>query len=67
MGKVKKIKNKTHKGTSKILNRRQSGSITVGKAGNNHQTGKKSPAQSRRAGSKSELSKSDYKRFKDVI
>ena len=62
MGKIK-----THKGTTKILNKRQSGSITVNKAGNNHQTGKKSHAQSKRAGSKSELSKSDYKRFKSVI
>ena len=31
MGKVKKNKIKTHKGTRKILNIRQSGSITVGK------------------------------------
>ena len=62
MGKVK-----THKGTVKVLNKRQSGSITVGKAGNNHQTGKKNHVQSKRAGSKSELSKSDYKRFKNVI
>ena len=62
MGKIK-----TRKSLMKRLNVRQSGSITVGKAGNNHQTGKKSPAQSRRAGSKSELSHSDYKRFKEVI
>ena len=58
---------KTHKGTRKVLNIRQSGSITINKAGNNHMTGKKSPAQSKRAGSKVELSKSDYKRFKSVI
>ena len=58
---------KTHKGTKKILNIRQSGSITINKAGNNHQTGKKSPAQSKRAGSKVELNKSDLKRFKNVI
>ena len=58
---------KTHKGTRKVLNIRQSGSITINKAGNNHLTGKKSPAQSKRAGSKVELNKSDYKRFKSVI
>ena len=58
---------KTHKGTRKVLNIRQSGSITINKAGNNHMTGKKSPAQSKRAGSKVELNKSDYKRFKSVI
>ena len=65
MGKVKKVKRKTHKGTKKILNQRQSGSITKLNAGNNHMTGKKTPAQSKKAGSKSALSKSDYKRFKD--
>ena len=58
---------KTHKGLKKTLNRRQSGSISVYKAGNNHLTGKKNHAQSKRAGSKVELSKSDLKRFKDVI
>ena len=62
MGKIK-----THKGTKKVLNKRQSGSITINKAGNNHMTGKKSPAQSKRAGSKVELSNSDLKRFKNVI
>lgn len=58
---------KTHKGTRKVLNIRQSGSMTINKAGNNHMTGKKRPAQSKRAGSKVELNKSDYKRFKSVI
>ena len=58
---------KTHKGTRKILNIRQSGSITINKAGNNHQTGKKSTAKTKRAGSKVELNKSDLKRFKNVI
>ena len=62
MGKIK-----THKGTKKVLNIRQSGSITKLNAGNNHQTGKKSPAQSRKAGSKVDLSKSDYKKLKGVL
>ena len=57
----------THKGTKKVLNQRQSGSITKLNDGNNHMTGKKSPAQSKKAGAKTNLSKSDYKRFKNVI
>lgn len=35
-----KNKIKTHKGTKKVLNQRQSGSITKLNAGNNHMTGK---------------------------
>ncbi len=64
---AKKIKVKTHKATSKVLNKRQSGSYTKLVAGNNHQTGKKRPAQSKKAGSKTALSQSDLKRFKHVI
>ena len=63
----KKIKVKTHKATKKVLNKRLSGSFTKLVAGNNHQTGKKSPAQSKKAGSKTALSNSDYKRLKNVI
>ena len=62
-----KNKIKTHKGTKKVLNKRQSGSITKLNAGNNHMTGKKTPAQSKKAGAKSNLSKSDLKRLKNVI
>ena len=32
---------KTHKGLKKVLNVRQSGSITIGKPGHRHNTGKK--------------------------
>ena len=64
---AKKYKLKPHKATKKVLNIRQSGSITKLVAGNNHQTGKKSAAQSRRAGSKSEFSKADYNRLKNVL
>ena len=39
--KAKKNKMKTHKGTKKVLNIRQSGSITVSKQGVLHNTGKK--------------------------
>ena len=62
-----KNKLKTHKATRKVLNMRQSGSITKQVAGNNHQTGGKTPAQKRNKRSKTELSNSDYKRFKNVI
>lgn len=65
--KVKKLKLKTHKATKKVLNKRQSGSITKQVAGNNHQNGGKSPAQKRKKRSKTELSNSDLKRFKNVI
>lgn len=65
--KVKKLKLKTHKATKKVLNKRQSGSITKQVAGNNHQTGGKSPVQKRKKRSKTELSNSDLKRFKNVI
>ena len=40
-----KNKLKTHKATKKVLNIRQSGSITKQVAGNNHQTGGKTPAK----------------------
>ena len=58
---------KTHKATKKVLNIRQSGSITKQNAGNNHQTGKKNPAQKKKARSKSEFSASDLKRLKNII
>lgn len=58
---------KTHKATRKVLNIRQSGSITKQIAGNNHQTGSKSAAQKRKKRSMNELSNSDLKRFKNVL
>lgn len=58
---------KTHKATKKVLNIRQSGSITKQNAGNNHQTGKKNPAQKKKSRSKSEISSSDLKRLKNII
>ena len=67
MTKVKKIKKKTHKGLKKVLNVRQSGSISKSRQGVLHNTGKNSAA---RASSKKEgtaLSQSDYKRIKDML
>lgn len=58
---------KTHKGTKKVLNVRQSGSIKIGHPGTRHNTGKKNAASNRDGRSASELSKSDYKRIKSII
>jgi len=66
MPRVKKIKLKTHKGTKKVLNVRQSGSITVGHPGQRHNTGKKNAASNRKGRSSSPLSKGDANRLKSV-
>ena len=65
--KVKKNKLKTHKGVKKVLNIRQSGSITVSSQGVNHNTGKNSAKRSRQKRKGSALDKSDYKRIKDLV
>ena len=62
-----KNKMKTHKGTKKALNVRQSGSIKIGHAGTRHNTGKKNAASNRCGRSASLLSKADYNRLKDII
>ena len=62
MGKLK-----THKGLKKVLNIRQSGSVSRLVSGNNHKTGKKNHVQSKRVGSKVELHKSNLKKFKEVM
>lgn len=58
---------KTHKGTKKVLNVRQSGSITVGHPGQRHNTGSKNAAFNRNKRSKSDLSKADKNRLKRII
>ncbi len=65
--KVKKNKMKTHKGIKKVLNVRQSGSITVCKQGVLHNTGKRSTKTNRQKRNGIALDKSDYKRIKDLI
>ena len=67
MSKVKKVKKKTHKGLKKVLNVRQSGSITKSNGGVNHNTGKNNTKTNRKRRAGSELSKSDYVRFKELI
>lgn len=58
---------KTHKGTSKVLNVRKSGTITIGCPGGRHNLGKKSAAVNRKKRAGSKLSKADYNRLKNVI
>lgn len=65
--KVKKNKMKTHKGSSKVFKKRQSGSIKMTSQGINHNTGKNSSKRSRQKRKGSSLNKADYKRIKDLI
>lgn len=60
-------KKKTHKGLKKVLNIRQSGSITKSRGGVNHLTGKAASKTNRDKRQKSELSPTDLKRFKELI
>lgn len=64
---AKKNKIKTHKGTKKVLNVHQSGTITIGHPGTRHNTGKKNTASNRNGRSASVLNNSDYKRIKSII
>lgn len=66
MAKVKKIKAKSHKGTQKVLNVRDGGSIKIGHPGTRHNTGKKNTASNRSGRSLSALSKADANRLKKV-
>ena len=67
MTKLKKNKMKTHKGTKKVLNIRQSGSISKSRQGVLHNTGKNSAARASSKRQGTSLSKADYKRIKDII
>lgn len=58
---------KTHKGTSKKLNVRNSGSIKIGHPSQRHNTGKKNASSNRKGRTASTLNKSDYKRLKSII
>ena len=65
--KAKKIKKKTHKGTKKVFNIRQSGSISIKSQGTRHNTGKNSAKRSRQKRKSNALNNSDLKRVKDLI
>ena len=58
---------KTHKGTKKVLNVRDGGSIKIGHPGTRHNTGKKNAASNRCGRAAAELNNSDYKRIKTLI
>ena len=60
-------KQKTHKSTSKVLNVRNSGSITYKKSGGNHKTAKDSSKQVRQRRKSGTVSKGDMARLKSVI
>lgn len=62
-----KNKMKTHKGTAKVTKVRPGGTIKIGHPGMRHNTGKKNAASNRSGRTASTLSKSDYKRLKDVL
>lgn len=58
---------KTHKGTKKVLNVRDGGSIKIGHPGTRHNTGKKNASSNRAGRNSSALNNSDYKRIKTLI
>lgn len=65
--KMKKIKKKTHKGLKKVLNIRQSGSVSIKSQGTRHNTGKNSAKRSRQKRKSNSLNNSDLKRVKDLM
>ena len=60
-------KQKTHKATKKVLNVRNSGSITYKKSGGNHKTAKDSSKQIRQRRKGATVSKGDMARLKSAI
>jgi ribosomal protein L35 len=60
-------KQKTHKATKKVLNLRNSGTITYKKSGGNHKTNKDSSKQVRQRKNSGILSKATVAKLKDVI
>ena len=57
---------KTHKGTKKVLKVRKGGTVSIGRPGSRHNTGKKNAAANRKNRKGSVLSASDAKRLKTV-
>lgn len=62
MGKIK-----THKGLKKVLNVRQSGTITMGHPGSRHNTGSKTAKYNRSMRKTNSLSSADHNRLKNII
>ena len=62
-----KIKQKTHKASNKVLNKKKGGQITYKISGGNHQTAKDSGKVIRQRRKKGILAKGDTRRLKDFI
>ena len=60
-------KMKTHKSSSKVLNKKKSGLVTYKKSNGNHITGKDTAKAVRQRRNKGVLAKGDTKRLKDFI
>ena len=58
---------KTHKGTKKVLKVRKAGSISIGRPGSRHNTGKKNADKKKKNRKGSSLSKPDRNRLRDII
>lgn len=58
---------KTHKGISKVLKVRPSGTIKIGCPASRHNTGKQTTKLNRKKRAGSTLSRADYNRLKDLI
>ena len=62
-----KCKQKTHKSSAKVFNKKKNGELTYMKSGGNHKTGKDSSKEVRQRRNKGTLSKGDRNRLKSVI
>lgn len=60
-------KMKTHKSSSKVLNKKKNGTITYKKSNGNHKTAKDSSKQVRQRRNKGILAKGEADRLKNVI
>lgn len=62
-----KVKNKTHKGLSKVVRKRKGGTYKFQPANKNHKLTHKSNASRRRRHQTSEMHNTDIKRVKDIL
>ena len=62
-----KCKQKTHKASSKVLNKKKNGTITFKKGNGNHKTAKDSSKAVRQRRNKGVLAKGESKRLSSVI
>ena len=60
-------KQKTHKASSKVLNKKKNGTLVYKKSNGNHKTSKDSAKQVRQRRNKGTLSKGDTSRIKSVL